>query len=141
MKKIVVTLLVLVLVVFSFQILQEDEKSIKIHNDQLSKTFLSRHIPIIDIRTKKEWEQTGVVKDSILLTFYDEEGKFNEESFLRSLNTIADKADEFAILCRSGNRSNRVSRFLISKGYKNVINLAGGIKQGVKNNIKLEQFH
>lgn len=139
MKKIIVFLAVLVSVVFSFQIFQEDEP-VKIHNEQLSKTFLSKHIPIVDIRTKKEWEKTGVVEDSMLLTFYGEDGRFDEKKFLRNLNAKFNKDSEFAILCRSGNRSNRVARFLISKGYEHVINLTGGIKQGAKNHIALVKF-
>jgi len=138
MKKIVVAIIVLVLVLLSFQITQNNESK-KNHNEQLSQTFLSKHIPIIDIRTKKEWKRTGIVKDSILLTFYNEDGRFNEENFLRNLNAILNKESEFAILCRSGNRSNRVTRFLISKGYINVINLLGGVKQGIKNGVVLNK--
>lgn len=140
MKKIIITLTVLVSVFLSFQILQEDDKPTKIHNEQLSQTFLSKHIPIIDIRTKKEWEKTGVIKDSTLLTFYGEDGRFDEQKFLRNLNANIDKNSEFAILCRSGNRSNRVARFLKSKGYVKVINLTGGIKQGAKNHIELVNY-
>lgn len=141
MKKIAITLIILVSVVFSFQILQEEEP-VKIHNEQLSQTFLSKHIPIIDIRTKEEWKRTGIIKDSILLTFYDSDGRFNADSFFRNLKSAElDKESEFAILCRSGNRSNRVTRFLKSKGYKYVINLAGGIKQGLKNHIDFVQYN
>lgn len=140
MKKIIVSIVFLISVVFIFKIIKEDE-SVNIQNKQLSNTFLSKHIPIIDIRTKEEWKKTGIVKGSILLTFYDENGKFNEDSFLKSLNNSFNKKSQFAILCRSGNRSNRVTRYLKSKGYINIINLAGGIKQGIKNKVSLVSFY
>ena len=139
MNKILLTSVVLVSVVFSFQIFQEDEP-VKIHNEQLSKTFLSKHIPIIDIRTKKEWERTGVVEDSILLTFYNKDGRFDENKFLRNLDVNINKDNKFAILSRTGKESNKVARLLKSKGYLNVTNLTGGIKQGAKNHIVLVKY-
>jgi len=30
-------------------------------------------VPLIDIRTKREWYETGVIKKSNLLTFFDKE--------------------------------------------------------------------
>ena len=76
----------------------------------------------------------------ILITFYNKQGQFNEDEFFRDLNSKFNKNSKFAILCRSGNRSNRVTRFLVSKGYINVINLAGGINQGIKNGIYFKHF-
>ena len=34
------------------------------------------NIPIVDVRRSSEWDQTGVIPNSILLTFFDEKGKF-----------------------------------------------------------------
>ena len=31
-------------------------------------------VPLIDIRTKREWYETGVIKKSNLLTFFDKDG-------------------------------------------------------------------
>lgn len=135
MKKIVVILGLLVLVVFYVNIFHEEPKVIP--NATLSKLFLHKGIPIIDIRTQKEWHETGIVPGSHLITFYKEDKTFDEEKFMKQLQSVVDKKDSFAILCRSGNRSNRVSRFLNSKGYTHVINLAGGIKMGKKNHIEL----
>lgn len=37
------------------------------------------------------------------------------------------KDGEVLILCRTGNRSNKIAEFLIEQGYLNVKNIAGGI--------------
>ena len=141
MKQLLIGFVALIAILFGiFNIVSTEEEPIRIHNEQLSKTFISQKVPIIDIRTKDEWKRTGIVEDSILMTFYEPDGRFNEESFLRNLNSKFDKKSEFAILCRSGNRSNRVTRFLVSKGYQNVINLVGGIKQGIKNGVQFKHL-
>lgn len=45
-----------------------------------------------------------------------------------SLNDLAKHKDEEVILyCRSGNRSGMAQQFLIQNGFKNVLNLTGGM--------------
>jgi len=89
--------------------------------------FAQENITIIDIRTPAEWRETGIVKGSYTITFFDEKGNFNVESFLKQLNMAVKKDEKFALLCRVGSRTGMVSEFLSEKlGYK-VINLKGGI--------------
>ena len=89
--------------------------------------FANKGIKIIDIRTPAEWKETGIVKDSYTIMFFDEQGDFNLESFLRQLNMAVKKDDQFALICRVGSRTGMVTEFLSEKlGYK-VINLKGGI--------------
>lgn len=86
MKKIAVIAVTVLFAFLSIQLLQtENESEVKIHNEQLSKSFLSTNISIVDIRTQKEWKETGVVKNSIQITFYDEDGKYDEDKFFNSL--------------------------------------------------------
>lgn len=140
MKKMFMLLVILFVLFVIYQMLNENNTSSNsINNSTLSSSLVKQDIPIIDIRTKKEWQKTGVVSKSFLITFYNEDGSFNDIKFIEDLSKIVSKNDSFAILCRSGNRSNRVARFLKSKGFSNVINLSGGIKLGIKNNIKLEK--
>ena len=40
----------------------DDQEMIKLSND---------NIPIVDVRRSSEWVQTGVIPNSILLTFFD----------------------------------------------------------------------
>jgi len=85
-------------------------------------------IKIIDIRTSPEWKETGIVENSIPITFFDEQGRYNAETFLNELTKHVKKEREFALICRTGNRTVAVSEFLSKQGYK-VINLKGGIKR------------
>ena len=89
--------------------------------------FVKKNIKIIDIRTPAEWKETGIIKGSYTIMFFDEKGHFNVENFLRQLNMAVKKDEQFALLCRVGSRTGMVSEFLSEKlGYK-VINLKGGI--------------
>ncbi len=83
----------------------------KINNEQL-KNLISKAIPLIDIRTPDEWLDTGVIKGSHLITFYDENGNFNSEEWLFKLQKIAGESDPLIIICRSGRRSRIVSNLL-----------------------------
>ncbi len=84
-------------------------------------------VKIIDIRTEPEWKETGLVENSIPITFFDEQGRYNAQAFVDELNKHVKKDREFALICRTGNRTVAVSEFLSKQGYK-VINLKGGIK-------------
>ncbi|MDQ7083568.1 MAG: rhodanese-like domain-containing protein [Sulfurovum sp.] len=94
--------------------------------------FVDKKIKIIDIRTPAEWKETGIVKGSYTIMFFDEEGNFNVESFLQQLNMAVDPNKPFALLCRVGSRTGMVAEFLSDKlGYK-VINLKGGIMKMIQ---------
>ena len=89
--------------------------------------FLNKNIKIIDIRTPAEWKETGIVKGSKTIMFFDEEGNYNIPAFLKELDKVVKKDEQFALICRVGSRSGMVSDFLANKlGYR-VINLKGGI--------------
>ena len=61
---------------------------IDIDNAQLDK--LSRSgVPVIDIRLQSEWEETGIVSGSKLLTFFDEKGKVDAPAWLEKVKPIA----------------------------------------------------
>ena len=85
-------------------------------------------IKIIDIRTAPEWKETGIVENSIPITFFDEQGRYDAAAFIAELNKHVKKDREFALICRTGNRTVAVSDFLSKQGYK-VVNLKGGIKR------------
>ncbi len=101
-------------------------------NDQL-KQLLAEGVPLIDIRTAGEWKQTGVVEDSHLLTFFDERGKYNMDKWLADLTKIVPKDKKFVLICRSGSRTGKISRFLDKKlHYKQVNHLQRGIINWIK---------
>lgn len=106
-----------------------------IKSKPLTNAFLSQNIPVIDIRTESEWRETGIVPQSHLITFYKEDQSYNEKEFLEALGAVVKKDDTFVILCRSGNRSMKVTHFLFAQGYSHVINLSGGIKEAMNNGV------
>lgn len=98
--------------------------------------FTQKNIKIIDIRTPSEWKETGIVKDSYTIMFFDEQGNFYVPAFLKELNKVVKKDEQFALICRVGSRTGMVSEFLSEKlGYK-VINLKGGIIKMIQEGYK-----
>ena len=89
-------------------------------------------VKIIDIRTKMEWEMTGIIEGSVLLTFFDERGAYDMESWLKEFeNIVKNKDEKFVLVCAHANRTKVVGNFLRDKlGYKNVLELCGGIEYG-----------
>ena len=83
--------------------------------------------PIVDIRTPGEWRNTGLVKGAIPIMFFDEQGGYDVEGFLKALNAKVDTKKPFALICNSGNRTRIVSNFLSQKLGYDVIDLQGGI--------------
>ena len=83
------------------------------------------NIQIIDIRSPIEWEY-GVLKGSILVNLTDNNGNYNE-NFVAEVKNKIDPNKKIALICRSGNRIQRGSEILIQHGYKDVINLSGGM--------------
>ena len=56
---------------------------IDIDNAQLAQLMKSG-VTVIDIRTKPEWEETGILPGSQLLTFFDERGKADPAAWLKT---------------------------------------------------------
>jgi rhodanese-related sulfurtransferase len=103
-----------------------------IDNEEL-KALMAQGVPIIDIRRPDEWKQTGVVKGSHLNTFFDRNGRYDVRAWLARLAPIAGKDDPFILICRTGNRTGTVSRFLDQKlGYKKVYNVQRGITDWIR---------
>ncbi len=99
----------------------------ELQNVWATKDFLKKDIKIIDIRTPGEWRETGIVKGAYTIMFFDEKGNYDVQKFLRTLNMIVKKDEQFALICRTGSRTAEISKFLSSQLGYNVINLAGGM--------------
>ena len=48
--------------------------------------ILEQGAAIVDVRRPEEWQLTGTVAGSILLTFFDSEGQSDPEKWLQKLN-------------------------------------------------------
>lgn len=121
MKKIVLLLLITISSLFA-----------ELKHEWASSSFADKGVKIIDIRTPPEWRETGVVKGSYAIMFFDEKGGYDIQDFLKKLNKIVKKDEQFAIICRVGSRSGMVGEFLSENlGYR-VINLKGGIMKMIR---------
>ena len=91
-------------------------------------SLMQSGVPIIDIRRASEWHDTGIIKQSNLLTFFDQKGNYDVKEWLLKLKKIAKEGDSVIIICRSGRRSGIVSKFLDEQAnYTSVYNASGGI--------------
>lgn len=105
-----------------------------IDNEELTRLLAAR-VPVIDIRTEGEWKETGIVKDSRLMTFFDEKGRVDAPAWLEKLKAIARPDQPVVVICRTGNRTRVVAQFLDQQGgYKKVYNVKDGIVGWLKDN-------
>ncbi len=86
-------------------------------------------VVLIDIRTPMEWQQTGVVPGSKLLTFFDMYGNYDIDAFMNEFQKLVPTKDTpFVLICRTGSRTSTVGNFLANQmGYTKAMHLAGGI--------------
>lgn len=108
----------------------------KLEHIEISPSFLKKDITIIDIRTKGEWLETGMLKDSIPITFFDEQGQYDVSDFIKKLSKYVKKGETFALVCATGARTNMLGNFLGQNGF-NVINLTGGVDLAIRKGIEL----
>jgi rhodanese-related sulfurtransferase len=86
-------------------------------------------VPIIDVRTAPEWEETGIVAGSHLLTYFDDKGRADLPAWLEKVKPVAKPGEPVIVICRSGNRSKTASQYLSQQaGYTTVYNVKNGIK-------------
>ena len=116
MKKIIFTLLLLISSLYA-----------ELTNVYLSQKLLDSKIPIVDIRTPGEWIETGIIKDSIPIMFFNEKGDYDINGFLKELNEKVDTTKPFAMICRTGSRTKVITAYFSQKLNYNVTNIAGGI--------------
>ena len=101
---------------------------VEVNNTEL-RELVSRNVPIVDIRRAEEWMQTGIVKGSHMLTFFDAKGNYDARGWLAQLATIVGKEEPFILICRTGRRTGLVSKFLDQQvGFKQVYNVTKGIR-------------
>ncbi len=107
----------------------------------LDTKILQSNIPIVDIRTPSEWRNTGLVKGSIPIMFFDEKGGYDLEGFLKDLNAKVDTKKKFALICNSGSRTRMVSNYLSENYGYHIIDLRGGIRYAIGQKFPIEPYH
>ena len=128
MKKIILSIFVLFNFVFA-----------EVVDTHITPKVVDSGIKIVDIRTKTEWKQTGIIKGSKTITFFDKDGRYDVKKFLEALDGYIKPDEKFAIVCRTGHRTKIVSKFLGDNGYS-VVNLVGGIYALAKQNYKFVKY-
>jgi rhodanese-related sulfurtransferase len=95
---------------------------------------IDKNVVVIDIRTPPEWIDTGVVPTSKKIMFFNQRGEYNIPKWIEQFSKyVKNKDQEFVLVCRSGNRTTTVGRFLSYQlGYKNVYHLQNGIKSWIE---------
>lgn len=97
------------------------------------KDLIARGVPVIDIRTAGEWQETGVIPASHRITYFDDSGRVNPRFMERFERLVSDKTKPVALVCRSGNRSSVLGRSLAKDlGYTQVYNLKEGIRDWIR---------
>ena len=111
-------------------------ETIDINNDEIKK-LIKNNVPIVDIRTSDEWNQTGVIPNSILLTFFKKNGTYNFETWHKELGYVIDTNKPYVLICRSGRRTKIVSEMIDKKIDKLVYNSSFGINSWLQSNLKV----
>ena len=83
---------------------------------------------LVDIRRAEEWQLTGVIADSHLLTYYDANGNADVAGWMAALAKIATPEDDLVLVCRSGHRTGIILEFLHTQTpYQQARHLSDGI--------------
>ena len=88
------------------------------------------NVLLIDVRTKEEFKSFHIA-DSLNVPITTKNG-YNAD-FLNELEYLnIDKNKKIAVICRSGARSSAAAKLLDKNGYKDVVNLKGGVDRLAK---------
>ncbi|MEL0102887.1 MAG: rhodanese-like domain-containing protein [Gammaproteobacteria bacterium] len=127
-----------ILVIFLYILTTQAFAEVKEVNNQEIMSLMQSGVPIIDIRRASEWQDTGIIKQSHLMTFFDKKGNYDLDEWLSKLKKIVKKGDPVIIICRSGRRSGIVSKLLDEQVYySNVYNASGGILSWIASKNKI----
>ena len=103
---------------------------IDVNNEEMIK-LSNTNIPIVDVGRSAEWVQTGVIPNSILLTFFDEEGNYNFDEWFEKLQLEISVTDPIILICRSGKRSKVVANMIDEKFNTIIYNAQSGINSWI----------
>lgn len=122
MKKILLLIAILNMGLFA------DFKSIDI---VAFKKLQKEDVVVIDIRTKSEWKDTGIIEGSRKMTFFSERGQpLWADWFFELGQILKDKSEPFIIYCAHASRTAELGKFLTEEGFENVYELKAGIEDG-----------
>lgn len=114
---------------------------INLSPEQLLSLQKTNNALVVDIRTIKEWETTGIIPGSKKLQSFSANGDFDAQTWVEQLNQLKSSPDQPIILvCRSGGRSGKVGTFLSKQlGMKNIYHLSNGINSWMKADLPINK--
>ena len=105
-------------------------------NNQQIKELSKINIPIVDVRRSSEWDQTGIVPNSILLTFFDKKGNYNFDEWYKQLSLKINEGEPIILICRTGRRTKIIAEMMDKKFESIIYNAKGGITSWIDNKLK-----
>ena len=133
MKKLIVIFLLFSKTVFS------DVKNI--NNEEL-KHLLKKGVPLVDIRTEKEWGKTGIIKNSLLVSMINQKGRYSFEDWSKRFSSVKLKNNSAILICAVGGRSYYLAKLLGSRNENIVIyNVKKGIYNWISDNNPIVKYN
>ncbi len=123
------SLLILISLVLGCDSLAKQQAYQDIDVNQAAELIKTKPVLILDIRTPEEYREVHI-KDSVLIPLQD-----LEKEYVKISDHIHNPV---LIYCRSGNRSVTATHILLSKGFNNLYNMKGGIKEWIKHQFPVE---
>jgi len=123
--------------IFDLEIIDIQPPGYKIIHSNEIDNYQNGNYIIIDIRTKKERDNTGIIPGSLEITAFDLNGKFVPE-FMKTIQRIVDLDDNIIFISNEGDISSILANgFVEQLGATNMFSLQGGIQKLIKENYKL----
>ncbi len=126
---------------FEIELLQVEGPNYGNLSNQQLKEKISQGVTLIDIRRPDEWKKTGVIEGSHLITAFSNRGTLMPD-FSAKLEEIVKKDEEFAIICRTGNRTSALANALSQRaGYTKIQNVSNGIVNWISKGLPVSPYN
>ncbi|MDA0864466.1 MAG: rhodanese-like domain-containing protein [Bacteroidetes bacterium] len=89
-----------------------------LNKNQFAEAIQGKEVVLVDVRTPEEYAE-GFIQGAINIDYFD------QQSFIKQISAL-DKKEPVYLYCRSGNRSMKAARQLVTLGFEKVYDLAGG---------------
>ena len=89
-----------------------------LNKNQFAEAIQGKEVILVDVRTPEEYAE-GFIQGAINIDYFD------QQSFIKQISEL-DKKEPVYLYCRSGNRSMKAARQLVTLGFEKVYDLAGG---------------
>ena len=123
--------------IFDIEIIEVQLPNYKLVVSSEIEKLLKDNFKFIDIRTKKQRDNTGIIPGSLEITAFDVYGKFVPE-FMKTFQDLVDLNDNIVFISNEGEISSILANgFAEQLGAKNMHSLKGGIQQLLKENYQL----